>query len=33
LYTRQCFHETPIFWVSANIFMRRQYFHESPIFS
>ncbi len=31
-YIRQYFHETPIFWVSANIFMRRQYFHETPIF-
>ncbi len=30
---RQYFHETPIFWESANIIMRRQYFGNPPIFS
>jgi hypothetical protein len=32
LYIRQHFHETPIFWVSANILGICQYFHETPIF-
>jgi hypothetical protein len=26
------FHEVPIFWKSALIFMRRQYFGQAPMF-
>jgi hypothetical protein len=30
---RQYFHEVPIFWDSAYIFMKRHYFGSPPIFS